>query len=82
MSHAGGGDTASKIRGLCFYLWTLALSIPLFVVMLVMAPFVMLRDKVRYALLYPVSLCVSRPLSQTSTWTVVLQIAGGIGSMR
>jgi 1-acyl-sn-glycerol-3-phosphate acyltransferase len=42
-----GGDTASKIRGLCFYLWTLALSIPLFVVMLVMAPFVMLRDKVR-----------------------------------
>lgn len=47
--HAGGGDTAAKIRGLCFYLWTLALSVPLFVVMLVMAPFVMLRDRVRWA---------------------------------
>lgn len=59
-SHAGGGDTASNIRGLCFYLWTLALSIPLFVVMLVMAPFVMLRDKVRYALYI---LCVSLRLT-------------------
>ena len=54
-SRAGGGDTASKLRGFCFYLWTLALSIPLFVVMLAMAPFVMLRDKVRRA---PFTLCV------------------------
>ena len=44
----------AKLRGFCFYLWTLALSIPLFIVMLVMAPFVMLRDKVRHA---PFILC-------------------------
>ena len=37
------------IRGLLFYLWTIALSIPLFVTMLVMTPFVMLFDKVRCA---------------------------------
>ncbi len=44
---AGGSGFAAGVRGLCFYLWTLALSLPLFVTMLVMAPIVMLRDKVR-----------------------------------
>mmetsp|Transcript_14175 Transcript_14175/g.42773 ORF Transcript_14175/g.42773 Transcript_14175/m.42773 type:complete len:341 (-) Transcript_14175:1423-2445(-) len=43
----GKSSFAAGIRGFCFYLWTLTLSLPLFVTMLVMAPFVMLFDKVR-----------------------------------
>lgn len=46
---AGKSSLAAGIRGFCFYLWTLTLSLPLFVTMLVMAPFVMLFDKVRQA---------------------------------
>lgn len=40
-------DTAAKLRGFGFYLWTILLAIPLFVTMLVMAPFVLLFDKAR-----------------------------------
>ena len=79
---AGGGDTASKLRGFCFYLWTLALSIPLFVVMLVMAPFVMLRDKVRYALyILCSSLRTYQPHNRRPIIFVMLT-AGGTGSTR
>lgn len=49
MPSAGKSSFAAGIRGFCFYLWTLTLSLPLFVTMLVMAPFVMLFDKVRQA---------------------------------
>ena len=42
-----GSAFLAKIKGLLFYLFTLALSIPLFISMLVMTPFVLLLDKHR-----------------------------------
>lgn len=45
--HAEKSDTAAKLRGLGFYMWTILLAIPLFVTMLVMAPLVLMFDKVR-----------------------------------
>lgn len=36
-----------KLRAVCFYLWTYILAVPLFVVMLVLQPFVLLFDKYR-----------------------------------
>jgi hypothetical protein len=45
--HAGKSSTAAKLRGLGFYLWTILLAVPLFVTMLLMAPFVFLFDRFR-----------------------------------
>ena len=43
-----GSAFLAKIKGFLFYSFTLLLSVPLFVSMLVMTPFVMLFDKYRY----------------------------------
>lgn len=66
---AGGSGFAAGVRGLCFYLWTLALSLPLFVTMLVMAPIVMLRDKVRCGYNYSFA-------SQTNATTLTCRCSG------
>ena len=45
---AAGQNTAlAGFRAFLFYSWTLLLSVPLFVIMLVQAPFTLLFDKVR-----------------------------------
>jgi hypothetical protein len=38
-----------KMRGLAFFLWSFVLALPLFLTMMVMAPFVMIFDKFRCA---------------------------------
>jgi len=43
-----GSAFLAKIKGFLFYTFTLILSVPLFVSMLVMTPFVLLFDKYRY----------------------------------
>lgn len=43
-----GSAFLAKIKGFLFYSFTLLLSVPLFVSMLVMTPFVLLLDKYRY----------------------------------
>ena len=43
-----GSAFLAKTKGLLFYLFTLALSVPLFISMLVMTPLVLLLDKHRY----------------------------------
>lgn len=45
--NAGLRDALGTVRALLFYVWTLALSVPLFVVMLTLWPVVMLFDKVK-----------------------------------
>lgn len=42
-----GSAFLAKIKGFLFYSFTLLLSVPLFVTMLVMTPFVLLLDKYR-----------------------------------
>ena len=49
MTNAGQNTTLAGARAFLFYSWTLLLSVPLFVVMLVQAPFTLLFDKVRWA---------------------------------
>ena len=46
---AGQSTALAGFRAFLFYTWTLLLSVPLFVVMLVQAPFTLLFDKVRWA---------------------------------
>ena len=43
-----GSAFLAKIKGFIFYSFTLLLSVPLFISMLVMTPFVLLFDKYRY----------------------------------
>lgn len=39
----------ANVKGFLFYLWTFTLALPLFVIMLIQAPFVLLADKFRSA---------------------------------
>lgn len=43
----------ANVRALCFALWTFTLAVPLFIIMMVQAPFVLLTDKFRWALMLP-----------------------------
>ena len=43
-----GSALLAKVKGFLFYSFTLLLSVPLFISMLVMTPFVLLFDKYRY----------------------------------
>ena len=50
MKCAGQSTALAGFRAFLFYSWTLLLSVPLFVIMLVQAPFTLLFDKVRWAI--------------------------------
>ena len=43
--HRRLGVFVAKIRAVAFYLWTLAIAVPLFVIMLLIFPFVMATDR-------------------------------------
>ena len=47
---AGQSTALAGVRAFLFYSWTLLLSLPLFAVMLVQAPFTLLLDKVRWGI--------------------------------
>lgn len=59
-------STAAKLRGLGFYLWTILLAVPLFVTMLLMAPFVFLFDRFRRLWQHKVNNVWAR--ASTSPW--------------
>jgi len=47
LKSAGQNTALAGFRAFLFYSWTLLLSVPLFLIMLVQAPFTLLFDKVR-----------------------------------
>lgn len=49
--------TVANLKGFFFYLWTFTLALPLFAIMLIQAPFVMLIDKFRCLSSIPLSYC-------------------------
>ncbi len=71
---AGGlSKFLANVRAICFAAWTFTLAIPLFIIMVVQAPIVMLTDKYRCTAALPdlmVSTSVSDKHQATGHWLI------------